>query len=258
MVRGAAADDSPAPAVERSLSDARIRAVLLDVDGTLYRQAPVRLRMALEIAMAPLIGQSFVRAREVIRTVSEFRRVREELRTLGWPVYPLATLQFRETARRVGLDAGEVEHTISEWMFTRPLKYLPRSKRRGVDSFLETARRGGLLVGALSDYPVSEKVAALGLSHHFSLTLCTTDAAINALKPHPRGFLEACRLWGLDPREVLYVGDRPDVDAAGARAAGMRCAIVGQLGGGDRGRNGTGQYLAVGRFARLESALAAL
>jgi FMN phosphatase YigB (HAD superfamily) len=32
--------------------------------------------------------------------------------------------------------------------------------------------------------------------------------------------------WGLDPSEVLYVGDRIDVDAPGARAAGMPCAVL--------------------------------
>jgi FMN phosphatase YigB (HAD superfamily) len=27
---------------------------------------------------------------------------------------------------------------------------------------------------------------------------------------------------------VLYIGDRADVDLAGARAAGMRCALIGR------------------------------
>ena len=35
-------------------------------------------------------------------------------------------------------------------------------------------------------------------------------------------------IWGLAPNEVLFVGDRSDVDATGAAAAGMHCAIVGR------------------------------
>ena len=50
---------------------------------------------------------------------------------------------------------------------------------------------------------------------------------INAFKPHPHGFLHACERWGLQPEEVLFVGDREDVDARGARNAGMPCALVG-------------------------------
>jgi HAD superfamily hydrolase (TIGR01549 family) len=234
----------------------RVRAVLLDVDGTLYRQSPVRLQMALEIAIASCIGGSLSRARAVSRTIREFRRVHEDLRVLGSPTCSLAVMQIRETARRVGVTPDLVEHTIADWMSTRPLKYLPRSKRPGVETFLEAAARAGLLVGALSDYPAAEKIAALGLSRYFSLTLCTTDPPINALKPHACGFLYACRLWGLTPQEVLYVGDRPEVDAIGACAAGMPCAIVGQLGRGRRRGKRTGQYLAVRGFADLGAALA--
>jgi FMN phosphatase YigB (HAD superfamily) len=58
------------------------------------------------------------------------------------------------------------------------------------------------------------------------VALCATDATVNALKPHPRGFLQACAALGLRPADVLYVGDRPDVDLAGARAAGMACALI--------------------------------
>jgi FMN phosphatase YigB (HAD superfamily) len=59
-----------------------------------------------------------------------------------------------------------------------------------------------------------------------SLALCATDPDINAFKPHPKGFLHACRHWGVPPEEVLYIGDRPEVDAVGAATASMPCAIL--------------------------------
>jgi FMN phosphatase YigB (HAD superfamily) len=52
------------------------------------------------------------------------------------------------------------------------------------------------------------------------------DPEIGVLKPNPRGFLHACEIWGLDPQDVLVVGDRAEVDAAGAAAAGMSSVIV--------------------------------
>jgi HAD superfamily hydrolase (TIGR01549 family) len=82
-------------------------------------------------------------------------------------------------------------------------------------------------LGVLSDYPVRDKLNALGVAESFSLALCTTDPEINALKPHPRGFKRACELWHLHPEEILYVGDRVDVDEKGARAAGLQFAILG-------------------------------
>ena len=53
---------------------------------------------------------------------------------------------------------------------------------------------------------------------------------IDAMKPHPNGFLRATEIWQVLPRHVLYVGDRTSVDAAGAANAGMMCAIVGARG----------------------------
>jgi len=47
------------------------------------------------------------------------------------------------------------------------------------------------------------------------------------LKPSPRGFLRAAERWQIDPSEILVVGDRAEVDAQGAVAAGMPCVIIG-------------------------------
>ena len=82
-------------------------------------------------------------------------------------------------------------------------------------------------MGVFSDYPGSDKLVALGVAEHVSLVVCATDEAVNAFKPHPRGLTHACAAWGLRPEQVLYVGDRPEVDAAAAAAQGMPCAIVG-------------------------------
>ena len=74
---------------------------------------------------------------------------------------------------------------------------------------------------------VADSLVALELSQHVSVAVCTTDAEVNAFKPHPAGLTHACRTWGLRPDEVLYVGDRPDVDGTAAAAIGMPCVIVG-------------------------------
>ena len=84
-------------------------------------------------------------------------------------------------------------------------------------------------MGVLSDYPAEAKLRALGLAGRFSLVLCATDPEVGAFKPNPRGFLRACERWQIARGDVLVVGDRVDVDAAGAAAAGMPCVIIGQV-----------------------------
>jgi FMN phosphatase YigB (HAD superfamily) len=203
-----------------------VRAVLLDVDGTLYHQNPLRLFMALELCALPLVEGSYQSASTTWKVVRAFRRVREELRGLGSPAESLDELQYVQTANRIGIDPAVVEQTIAEWIFRRPLKYLKHCRRQGAEAFFTFLRKCNVPVGVFSDYPVVEKLEALGLSTFVGPTLCATDSEINAFKPHPKGFLRVSAIWGIPPEEILYVGDRSEVDAVGAAAAGMPCAIL--------------------------------
>ena len=124
------------------------------------------------------------------------------------------------------METIEVRRIVEEWIYHRPLKYLKWCRRRGAGTFFADVQRRGIKIGVFSDYPAQEKLKALELDSYVHLVLCSTDKEINAFKPHPRGYLRACEQWGLQPHEVLYVGDRPEVDAKGAAAAGMPCIIV--------------------------------
>jgi HAD superfamily hydrolase (TIGR01549 family) len=212
----------------------KIRAVLFDVDGTLYHQWPVRVCTTLEMAAHFAMRRAPLELSRNAKTLLTFRSVQEGLRPLGHSTVPLMQLQFEETARRVNTTPDEVRRLVDEWMFRRPTKYLHRARRREVVAAVDMLARQKIHLGVLSDYPVDGKLDALGLSHAFPLRLCTTNADINAFKPHPRGLLRACERWGLRPAEVVYVGDRADVDAAAAAAAGMRCYLVGPARSADR------------------------
>ena len=202
------------------------KAVLFDVDGTLYAQAPVRLLMAAELAAARCSLERPNPGVRAARILALFRRIREELRGLEPSTESLERLQFTEAARRAGESPAFVRRTVGDWMFQRPLKYLRLARRRRVIELAVALAQAGFKLGVLSDYPVAEKLAALQLTDILPLQLCTTDPEINALKPHPRGFLVACQRWNLAPADVAYVGDRTDVDAMGAWAAGMRCFLI--------------------------------
>jgi FMN phosphatase YigB (HAD superfamily) len=201
--------------------------VLFDVDGTLYHQGRLRACMALELAAAPVTLRSVGSAAAVVRILRAYRAKQEELRMRASPGAPLANLQVADTAAMLAVPEAEVRDVVSEWMVRRPLKYLPWCRRRGLRRALLDLRRLGVSLGVLSDYPAREKLAALDIADCFDHVLCTTDPEINALKPDPRGFWRACQLWHLPLEEVLYVGDRPDIDARGARAAGIRCVVIG-------------------------------
>jgi len=63
------------------------------------------------------------------------------------------------------------------------------------------------------------KLASVGLADAFEVVVISGD--VGHPKPDARIFREACRLLDLPPAAVVYVGDRRDVDAEGAAAAGL-------------------------------------
>jgi putative hydrolase of the HAD superfamily len=206
-------------------SSRRIRAVLFDLDGTLYRQTRMRILMAVELSTLALINPFLAPRR--LRGLREYRHAQETLRRRGAVSDQAVATQLDTAAVRAGVSRQFLEQLVNEWMVRRPLKYMRFCRAEGLIELLEFLERRGLPVGVFSDYPADAKLHALGLTGRFSLVLCSTDPDIGALKPNPRGFLLACRRWNLHPQEVLMVGDRTDVDATGAMAAGMPCVIVG-------------------------------
>jgi putative hydrolase of the HAD superfamily len=60
-----------------------------------------------------------------------------------------------------------------------------------------------------------------------------SSATAGASKPDPAIFAPALELAGCAPEEALHVGDTPEQDVAGARAAGIRALHLDRSGGGD-------------------------
>jgi putative hydrolase of the HAD superfamily len=66
----------------------------------------------------------------------------------------------------------------------------------------------------------SGKLACLELSSSFDAIMISAAEGIH--KPDPRIFHRALAQLEVSPDRAVFVGDHPEVDIAGARAAGMR------------------------------------
>lgn len=200
------------------------KAVLFDLDGTLYRLAPMRRRMLFELlrwgathpfAFPRLMGQ-----------LKEFRSAREGLRDFSADGEALAEVQYTVPADRLGVSPEGLRELVQEWMFDRPLPFLQAAAWPGMREVLLDLKASGKRLGVFSDYDPDRKLEALGVRDLFDVTLAATDPEVNRFKPHPRGFLVGAERLGLAPADVVYVGDRADVDGAGAAAAGMASVII--------------------------------
>lgn len=212
-----------------------LRAILLDVDGTLYRQAPVRRTMLRRLvaahALRPRLGW------RTFRALGAYRRAQEVIRHAatgtvttgtGMPTAGgVAARQLRWAAERAGVTEAEVQALVEAWMERSPLDLLLSAARPGLAPFVRAARRHGVRLAVVSDYPAAAKLAALGIADGIACTVCAQDDAVDAFKPDPRGILVALDRLGVPAGAALYVGDRPEVDAVAARCAGVTCCIVG-------------------------------
>ncbi|MFF8616934.1 HAD family hydrolase [Streptomyces sp. NPDC015350] len=64
------------------------------------------------------------------------------------------------------------------------------------------------------------KLRTLGVRDRFEAVVCAVELGVS--KPEAGAFHAACEAMALEPGEVAYVGDEPDIDAAGAVAAGLK------------------------------------
>ena len=200
--------------------DANPAAVILDVDGTLYHQRPLRIAMLLRLARAAARRpREMARASRVLRS---YRTAQEVLRASADPD-PLR--QVDVAAAECGRPVAEVQALVEHWMEREPLAILPRYGRPGLRAFLERARARGVRLGVFSDYPAYAKLEALGVRDLFDAVLSAQDAGVGRFKPDPKGLLLVAEALRVRPADTVYVGDRADVDGEAARRAGMRCAI---------------------------------
>jgi FMN phosphatase YigB (HAD superfamily) len=225
-----------------------LEAVVFDVDGTLYHQSPLRRKMAIRLMAAHVLKP--LRARRVLGALSAYRHAQEDLRTASGA--DLANQQLSVAAERSGLPVADVRAIVEQWMEVAPLPLLSGVARSGMRPALERLRAAGLRLAVLSDYPAERKLEAMGIADLFDVVLCAQDPSIGIFKPNPRGIEVALERLQVDASRAVYVGDRPEVDAAAAEAAGVACIIVGAAA---TSGGGAPTYRALPDFASIAATL---
>lgn len=203
---------------------AELKALIFDVDGTLYRQSPVRRAMLFR-----LIGAHLKTPRKgfsTFKALRAFRRAQEGLRTQAGTFEDAATAQLKLACEWAGMKTEVMTPLVTRWMEREPLGLLAGALREGASEMLQAARDRGLRLGVFSDYPALEKLKAMKIAHFFDAVVTAQDPEVRRFKPDPRGLLVTLRRLGVESHEAFYVGDRAEVDGVAAMRAGIRCAII--------------------------------
>lgn len=200
---------------------ASIRAVLFDLDDTLWPIVPVINR-----AETLLYDWLKVHAPPVTERVTiESMRARRQALMESDPVYQLDLRILRravliEAFTEAGLDVQMVDQAME--VFSRA--------RNEVTPFEDVLPTLGRLQSRFRLGSVSNGVADLqviGIAHYFETSVAAHR--VGCAKPDAAIFHAACSALGVAPEEALYVGDDPQLDVEGAQKAGLRAAWINRI-----------------------------
>jgi putative hydrolase of the HAD superfamily len=180
-----------------------VQAVIFDMDGTLYSQRLVRLKMAMQLAVHVSHGGWLD-----VLTLMHYRMSLERLASER--ARDIHLDRFKATAKALSLTEQAVANIVNEWMDLRPLKFLKDGIFQDVDRVFSLLKNRQIKIGIFSDYPVAHKIQALGLTVDASCS--STDDDIGQFKPGKTGLIKIISKLRVGPAECIFIGDRIDRD----------------------------------------------
>lgn len=189
-----------------------VEGVIFDLDGTLYNQLKMQAYMARDLFFYYTLHPHKLYE---LRILYYFRKKRYE----SDGSKNIEQKQYEVISRYLQVPLEEVRRIVSIWIEEKPLKYMKDCGYKYACNLFKRLQIMGINVGVVSDYPVAEKLRALGL--YSDVAVCSTDKEVDSFKPNPEGFLLAAKNLGVKPENCLVIGDRDDKDGEGARRAGM-------------------------------------
>jgi putative hydrolase of the HAD superfamily len=189
---------------------ARIQAVVFDLDGTLLDR-----RRSFE----RFVRNQWERFARSLQTVEQERYVQALIELDDDGHAPRRRL-FDGMVAQFDLPLGLADTLLSDYRdgFPNACVLFPDAAQT-----LSSLRASGLVLGLITNGSVrmqSRKLECLGLSRMFDAILISDAEGVS--KPDPQIFLRALERLNTRAADAVFVGDHPDLDVAGARAAGLR------------------------------------
>ncbi len=200
-----------------------IRAVAFDIDGTIY---PTH-RFYLKVWPYYLKNLKFF---------INFGKVRKELHRRAASLTRLDSSQEKDPAKsfykeqsqllaeKMHVSPEEAGRMIEDICYKGLVKYYT-SVEPYADALkvIYEIKASGLKVAILSDFPPEQKKDVWGMTKICDLVLGTESCGV--LKPSTVPYLRLAQELGLEPWQILYVGNSKTFDVGGAKKAGMKSAF---------------------------------
>ena len=190
------------------------KAWILDFDGTLFYQLPMRIFMAAWLVLYYLPRPH--RWKELLM-LREYRRLREKL--FAAESKNSHQLQLENLSQRYNMSVQKILAVMQDWMTEKPKIFIKTFQRKNLVAAIKSAQLRGIMIVIYSDNPVSEKVKALNFLPDYAFW--SDDDLIKCMKPNADGLKNIVKLLKLNHKEILYIGDRDDRDGLCAKNASV-------------------------------------
>lgn len=196
-----------------------IKCVCFDIDGTLYDISFLNRVLFKSALSSPFFSIRYMMMRKKMRA-EDGKMVLDAMDSLSFRKREMALAypSKDEEWLPVFLEKEKKMHSSwdREYRKVRPFDNLER--------VFSLIRKSGIRIGVLSDFPLSEKLAHLGIESYVDFAISAED--IGRLKPCGTCFLEIVKKASLDPSQILYVGDSEKKDVKGAKSFNMHAALI--------------------------------
>ncbi len=215
--------NTPVAARPPALDVARIRAITLDLDDTLWPIWPTIERA--ERALSAWLHEHAPAAAALAGDPAALRAARQRVHAERPDLHHDLSALRRESIRAVLERAGD-DPALAEPAFE--VFFAERQRVVLYDDALPALQALAARFPVVAVSNGNADVVRVGLGAHFRASLSAREFGVG--KPDPRIFHAAAAAAGVPPEAVLHVGDDAHLDAVGALGAGLQAAWLNRPG----------------------------
>lgn len=188
-----------------------IQAVAFDIDGTLYKEHDLYVRLIPHFIRHVFFFAKYNKARKVLRNRD---------------LYPdFKQAQINLMGEYLHCSPEEAGEKLNRIVYAGLSKYFKRfGPYKGAYELVCRLEQAGVKIALLSDFPPEQKGDVWGIREHCQVVLGSED--IGALKPSPFVFTKLAEALKTDPDKILYVGNNHKYDIVGPKKTGMKAAWI--------------------------------
>lgn len=209
---------------------------VFDLDGTLYNQPRLRRIMAIRLIKYYLLHPFSIME---LYHLYKFRNIKdkwdeisdkpnldktEDLVKSDARIGSMDILVCDYMAGKAGVKASKLYDIVYRWIYENPLTALNVTKDENLSSIIKGLRDTGKQVVIFSDYPVEDKLGAMGIT--VDGMYCSADDSIGEYKPSPKGLQVIMNDYNMASEDIIMIGDRQEKDGVSSQRADIDYIIL--------------------------------